>query len=209
MKGRTLLDPAAHEGATVHCSFDDGQPLLLERPLGRGAVLVAALPFDLETSDLPLRPAFLSLLDQVASRAQTRGGPRSIAAGQTFSFPAEETLTVEHLALGATAPRALVPVRVAETQRVHAARIGRYKVRVGEVDELRYAHAAEREVDLRPRLLAPRARDSSLGGEARKLDVSPHVALALLGLLLVELGLRVWALLRHGRGESAGEASSG
>src|SRR5262249_978074 len=51
----------------------------------------------------------------------------------------------------------------------------------------------EREVDLRPRNVAPEARSTSLGDVHAKIDLSPYLAALLLGLFVAELSLRALA----------------
>lgn len=68
------LKPA--EGTTVVAKFADGQPALVERTIGRGAVLMAAFPSDKAWSDLPLRPAFLMLARRMVQHAALGNRPR-------------------------------------------------------------------------------------------------------------------------------------
>ncbi len=62
------------EGAEKKASWNDGQPLVIERLLGRGLLLTVTLPSSVDTSDLALRPAFLrtSRLRSFAGRYPTR-----------------------------------------------------------------------------------------------------------------------------------------
>ena len=68
------LEPAA--GTTVVAAFADGKPALIERTIGRGAVLMAAFPSDKTWSDLPLRPAFLMLTRRMVQHAALGNRPR-------------------------------------------------------------------------------------------------------------------------------------
>lgn len=191
LAGRTLFDEEAQRGATVLCAFDDGSPLLLSRPLGRGQVILSAVSFSLDDGDLPLRPAFLALLDDFVTRAQSRGGSMRIDAGQAFTFPGATTVTGEVLALDGTPPTRLTALMGGSSPRVYAPLVGRYAFDVDAIKQQRVAGVPERELSLRVRALAPRAVDPALGGAARKLDASPYVAFALLGLMVFELLLRV------------------
>lgn len=191
-KGHTQLAPEAMQGADVLCAFDDDAPLLTRRHVGKGLVYVATIPFDLETSELALRPAFLVLLDRFVEIARTGGGAKLIEAGQRFFFAGAEHVEGELLPVGETKP---IPVTISPgpSPRIEAPRMGRYRFVVdGGAPDTRYALAAEREIDLRPRKIAPQAKDPSLGGEARKIDASPYVAMGLLGLLVLELLLRLF-----------------
>lgn len=49
-------------GALVLARFDDGLPLLVERPVGAGRSLLLAAPLDATAGDFPLQPAFLPFL---------------------------------------------------------------------------------------------------------------------------------------------------
>jgi hypothetical protein len=68
------LKPA--EGTTVVAKFADGLPALVERTIGRGAVLMSAFPTDKAWSDLPLRPAFLMLTRRMVQHAALGNRPR-------------------------------------------------------------------------------------------------------------------------------------
>ena len=204
-RGRTSLEPDALEGAETLCLFSDDRPFLIKRPMGRGAVFVSLLPFDLETSDLPLRPAFLALLDRFVEAARGKGSSRDVSAGQAFAFPGAPEVAGDLMTIGSKDPIRLLPNKVAGSVRVDAARIGRYRFVIAGEPDVRFAHVAESELNLSPRLLAPRSKDASLGGEARKLDISAHLALALLGLLVIELAVRA---LSAGRAASEKTAAS-
>jgi hypothetical protein len=58
------LEPA--EGDRVLARFDDGNPALVERVLGKGRVVAFASGFDTLTNDLALQPVFLPLAHQLA-----------------------------------------------------------------------------------------------------------------------------------------------
>jgi hypothetical protein len=68
------LEPVA--GTSVVATFADGKPALVERTIGRGAVLMAAFPSDKTWSDLPLRPAFLMLARRMVQHAALGNRPR-------------------------------------------------------------------------------------------------------------------------------------
>lgn len=63
-------------GAEVVVPFADGQPALVERPIGRGSVLMAAFPCDKAWTDLPLRPAFLMLMRRAVQHVALGNRPR-------------------------------------------------------------------------------------------------------------------------------------
>lgn len=189
---RSTLEHTALEGADVLCAFPDGEPLILRRHLGRGTLFVVTLPFDVDESDLPLRPAFLAMLERFAETARAGGGARRVDVGQSFAFPGHTKVEASFLA------RRGVPVPLTSAERDGVLRVtaplaGRYRVRTSEGEELRIASVAARELDLRPRTLAPSARNPELGGATTRVDASPYVAMLLLGLVALESALRLLA----------------
>jgi hypothetical protein len=59
--------------AQVGLRLADQTPLLLEKPLGKGRVLLFASGFDRLTTDLPLHPQFVAFVDRLASYLSGRG----------------------------------------------------------------------------------------------------------------------------------------
>ncbi|MBL9026916.1 MAG: BatA and WFA domain-containing protein [Myxococcales bacterium] len=192
-KGRVSIDHEAVQGAEVLCAWSDGAPLLLRRRIGRGSVLVSSLPFDLDTSDLPLRPAFLVLLDRFVEHARARGGSRVVEAGEAFVVHGFDKVEASLQPVGSERAETLPAVQKDGTFRVAAPRIGRYSLSLDGSSDVRFAVVPEGEVDLRPRGVAQRAADPSLGGQTRELDASPYVAFALLALLVLELAVRAFS----------------
>jgi hypothetical protein len=191
-KGRITVEHDAVENAEVLCTFSDGEPLLLRRTLGRGAIYVTTLPFDLETSDLPVRPAFLTLLDRFSDSARMRGGPRIVEAGQPLAVPGATKLEARFVSGLGAGPTDVAIERGPDAMRVPTQRIGRYMLTLEGSTDARVALAPASEVDLRPRSVVPSALDASLGGKTDQLDAAPYVALGLLGLLVAEIALRLW-----------------
>lgn len=189
-RGRALIDAAATQDTTTLARWSDGPPLLFRRPLGRGAVLVTTLPLSTDESDLALRPAFVSLLDRLIDATRARGGARRIDAGEAWVFDGFSLITV-HRAATTNEPALAIPL-VDERGRVRATPglAGTYDLMLDGDSATRVVAIPEREIDLRPRRLLPEAHAASLGGLAESIDVSPHVALSLLGLLAIELLLR-------------------
>src|SRR6185437_8778965 len=74
----SAVDPGS---ARVAARLADGTPLLMDRQMGEGHVLLLASGFDNATNDLPLNPAFVAFVDE-ASRylagAERMGGPRTV-----------------------------------------------------------------------------------------------------------------------------------
>lgn len=205
VKGRASLDASASEGAEVLARWQDGAPFLLRRPMGRGSALVLTLPFDTEQSDLALRPAFLAIVDRFVSTARARGGARRIDAGQSWTFDGFQRVRVRRL--GAAGASAEVPVLDTDGRpRAAPALAGTYEIDLGDEKVTRVAAVPEREIDFRPRPVSPSAASEVFGGVAPSMDVSPWVAVALLGLLAVEMALRVARRARAQPSDAPGPA---
>ncbi|MFH1497596.1 MAG: hypothetical protein ABII82_07195, partial [Verrucomicrobiota bacterium] len=93
--------PGAGPAQTV-LRLGDGDPLFVARTLDRGRVLQSAMPADADASDLPLRPAFVPLVQRGLSWLTGDAAPVSLSPGDTFVLRTDPAL------LGATV-RALAP----------------------------------------------------------------------------------------------------
>lgn len=78
---------AQKEGEPL-ASWDDGQPLVYERLLGRGLALTVTLPASVDESDLSLRPAFLELLDYAITESAFRKGAQATKVGERWVIDA-------------------------------------------------------------------------------------------------------------------------
>lgn len=205
-RGRARLDSALPAGAKVVARWDDGQPFLVERQLGRGLALTVALPTSPDESDLALRPGFLALLEHVVEQAERRTGPKRSVAGTPWSFPAasksevegpEGPLKSEASGGGAEAQRSFVPELV-----------GRYRVSLDGQSERRVVTLDETELTTAPR--EPDKTDERVvtGGVDNQVDVSSEVALVLLALLVLELGLRAAHRLKPKRARRRGDVKA-
>lgn len=188
-RGRATVDlPLLGDSARVVVRWKDDAPWLIERNVGRGFVFVITVPTSADTSDLPLRPAFLTLLEKFMEAARARNGANRTIVGEAWAFEGAKSLEV-------TGPDK-VRLKVTDDttgKLVVPDRIGPYEIVLDGQKVLRLAAPAEREVDLRPRSVTPQTLATSLGDVRAQIDVSPHIAVTLLGLLVAELGLRVWA----------------
>jgi len=146
--------------------------------------MLIGLPFSPSWSDLPLRPAFLSLLWRLSEAARARAGSHRVEVGQSWLF---EDATVEVRSKVGPYP----VTRWQDKVRVTPERAGRYDIRRQEDVEVRYATIASREVDLRTRRASDLSRDQGWGATSTTVDISRWVALVLLGLVAVELVVRV------------------
>ena len=91
----TREQTAAAESAAVLVRLDNGAPLLLEKRYGDGLVLQFTTACDAEWSDLPQRPVFVPLMQQVIIGMATGvEPPRNITAGE----PAVAVVTVDAVA---------------------------------------------------------------------------------------------------------------
>jgi hypothetical protein len=183
--------------------WKDGAPLFARRTLGDGEAWVSTLPFSVGESDLPLRPAFLSLLDAWTTVARQRAAPRRGDVGTTWSFATARPTKV-------TGPDGDVPLASAVDTggstgaHLVPANVGAYRIAFGDRIEVRVAAPVESELDLRPRAIASAEAQGKSGGAHAEVDISWIVALVLLALLAAELGLRV--LPRHAGREAPRDA---
>jgi hypothetical protein len=155
--------------------------------MGRGEAWIVTLPFSVEASDLPLRPAFLSLLDAWVRSARERIAPKRSDVGTTWRFPGAHHVEVQ-------GPGGSVPVTWEEgVARAAPPLVGTYRVDVDGKTEVRVGAPDARELDLRPRATAAATEGGAMGERRAAVDVSGQVALALLGLVALEMALRVWS----------------
>lgn len=83
--GYRRLAPAAD--ARVLARFDDGQPALVERPIGPGRLLVWTSSFDLVWNDLALKPVFLPFVHQIVRTLATfQDRPAALTVGQVAAL---------------------------------------------------------------------------------------------------------------------------
>jgi hypothetical protein len=209
-RGRAVLDSTAIEGADVLARWSDGAPFMIRRSMGRGAVMAMALPLSVEESDVVLRPAFLALLDRIVSMARAKGGARRIDAGEAWSFDGWKQVQVERVSYEGPGDRTPVPVSQEDGRpRAVPSLAGLYELTLEGERTTRVVAVPEREIDLRPRRVHSSAQAESLGGVSAAVDISPYVALALLGLLAIELLLRTAGHRAGASPEPGGEPAGG
>ncbi len=193
-KGRVSLVVEDASSFEPVIKWADGMPLVGRRTRGRGEVWITTLPFSVEASDLPLRPAFLSLLDAIVADAKERSAPMRGDVGAPWAFAGAHQVEAEGPAGRVSAVRDEGALRLVPTL------LGPYRLSVDGSKELRVAAPVAREIDLRARKVAASATSSSLGGGVSVVDVSWTIALALLGLVAAEIVVRA---LTRPRGEVA------
>lgn len=200
--GRARLDTALLPGATIAGRWGDGKVLVARQERGRGLLFSVGLPVSADVSELPLRPGFLALLDQMVSEALRRRGPRASEAGTEWWFPGSGSLQVS----GQNGP---LPLREADAQRVATPEVtGRYQISLNGKRETRFITLAEAEVMAAPKAELPAAWRGTQQGSAPQTDASPELGWLLLALLALELGARATRLLRERRAQGAIQPSS-
>jgi len=86
----------ATNGGAVIARLDDGAPLLVERPLGAGRVLMWALSMDANWTDAPFHPLWVPLLHQLARRSIAGKEMRSwFTAPHVLDLSREGSVVVE------------------------------------------------------------------------------------------------------------------
>lgn len=74
---------AAEAGLTVVAKLDTGDPFLVEKKLGEGRVIQGAVPCDADWSNLPMRPFYLPLMQQLVTYLASRVyPPRNVEVGR-------------------------------------------------------------------------------------------------------------------------------
>jgi von Willebrand factor type A domain/Aerotolerance regulator N-terminal len=190
-EGRISFEPIATTGADVLVRWSDGAPLLWRKSMGRGAVFALALPLSTEESDFVLRPAFLALLERFVGTARARGGARLVDVGDSFTFDGYKDVAVDYVPTrSGESPIKMEVVEQAGRRLLVTGLAGRYVAHTDGEQSMRIATIPEREINLRPRKIAETARAETQGGVQPALDVSPYVALGLIGLFALELILR-------------------
>jgi len=146
------VDPA---GARVAASLYNGTPLVLERRVGEGHVLLFTSGFDGVTNDLPLQPVFVAFVDKAAKYLSGSGELSGAKIVDSFvqlrSSPAtsDKAATVEVIDPEGTRPLSLNEARTAQTLRL--ARAGFYQIRFANGrDAMVGVNPDRRESDLTP-----------------------------------------------------------
>jgi hypothetical protein len=192
---RALLAPEDAAAFEAILKWTDGALLVARRAAGRGETWIVTLPFSVDASELPLRPAFLALLDAWVRMAREHAAPRRSDVGTVWKFLGARRV-------GVRGPRGpIAESREDGVPRVTPAVLGAYEIVVDGKTELRVAAPDPREIDLRPRAVTA-AHGERLGERRAVVDISAQVALALLALMTIEMVLR---LASKGR---AGEAAT-
>ena len=185
-------------GGRILATFNDGQPFLTKRELGRGALFTVALPTSVEHGNFPLRPAFLALLDYFLAEARTRRGAAQSVAGSEWTFPLGASVLIE----GPGGPLAVREAARASGNAQKAATpalAGRYAVRVDERSEERVVTVDASEITALPRKPPENAAQERASAHPGSVDASPELGFVALALVALELGLRIFRRLTRER----------
>lgn len=159
--------PAAED--RVLASLENGGPLLLERPLGDGRVLLLTSSLDREWNDLPVQPVFVPLIAGLANH---------MLGGAGFSNEAALGSTLALRAVGMQGGQIFDPAGEAAlglrgTADVLLDQIGFYEIAGGGSTELVAVNFDARESDLRAVDAATIERWQALGNAGAAADAGP------------------------------------
>jgi Aerotolerance regulator N-terminal/von Willebrand factor type A domain len=140
------------EGARVAVRLQDGTPLVLEKPLGEGRVVLFASGFDNLTNDLPLHPAFVAFSERISrylSGTGAQSGPRRVDEAIALRRAKEQAIGVEVIDPSGARPLSLQ--ESVSAQSFELSRAGFYELRVASGRrELVAVNVDRRESDLTP-----------------------------------------------------------
>jgi hypothetical protein len=175
------------QGMRVSVRLQDGTPLVLEKPVGEGRVVLFASGFDNLTNDLPLHPIFVAFSERVIrylSGADAHTGPHLVDETIALRNAKEQAVGVE--VVDPTGARPLSLQESVATQSYELSHAGFYEVRVASGRrDLVAVNVDRRESDLAPldqdTLALWRGSSSSApaaAGQARVTVTQPAAAVA-------------------------------
>ncbi len=218
-----LLPVDVLEGDRVLIAMEDGRPLLIERSLGEGRILLLTTSLDNTWNDLPVHPVFVSFIAEIArylsgeqtlNRQQIAGSnlPLSVTGGASGQVVDPEGRTILSLA------------DTLRAQEVRLRQLGFYQVYTPGKETLVAVNADPRESDLEPitaeqisrwQQAAVVAPQEAVSAEQTQVTPPPielwRYLLMLLALVVVAeslLGNRYLNGHLHGLESDAGRASS-
>jgi hypothetical protein len=134
----------------VAVRLTDQTPLLLEKKVGEGRVLLFASGFDNLTNDFPLHPVFIPFIDQTArylSGMETRAGSRVVDSFLELRTAREQSVGVEVVDPDGKRPLSLK--EAAAAQSFQLSRAGFYQLRLANGrEDMVGVNADRRESDL-------------------------------------------------------------
>lgn len=203
---RVRLETALVNGVQVRARWDDGAPFLLQRQLGRGLLIATGLSSSADESDFALRPAFLSFLHHLVAVAREQSGQRRGIPGLPFRFPSSS-----HVRVTGPDDVPLVPLNDGAHERAQwlftPELAGRYRVQGSDADGERIVAFDANELRAVPHPPDAAVALPNRASGNQKLDVSPEVARAVLALMALELGARLFRAFRR-RAHDFGEKSA-
>jgi hypothetical protein len=140
----------ARPGEPVLARFADGSPLLLEKRVGEGRILIFASTLDNSTNDFPLHASFLPFVAQTAAYlAATQSDPSSVVVGTPVELRKTNTQNTAADVIGPDGRHLLSLSDASRAMSYNVEREGFYDVqRAGRQRVLIAVHADRRESDL-------------------------------------------------------------
>jgi len=172
------VDP---QHARVAARLSDGTPLLLDKRMGEGHILLLTSGLENLTNDLPLHPVFVAFVDKMArylSGSDALSGSRlvdSFVQLRSATEPKGEVASVEVIDLDGQRPLSLAEARTAQTFRLQ--RAGFYQIRfANERDAIIGVNPDRRESDLEP--IAPDVQQLWSGSKSGASKQADGIAVA-------------------------------
>jgi len=172
------VDP---QHARVAARLSDGTPLLLDRRMGEGHILLLTSGLENLTNDLPLHPVFVAFVDKMArylSGSDALSGSRlvdSFVQLRSATEPKGEVASVEVIDLDGQRPLSLAEARTAQTFRLQ--RAGFYQIRFANGrDAIIGVNPDRRESDLEP--IAPDVQQLWSGSKSGAPKQADKIAVA-------------------------------
>lgn len=191
---RQYLRLALSGNQTVQLKTGDGDPVLAEQAVGRGRVLVSALPFDPQWSDLPLTASFLPMVQEIARTAVPAGyGITRIDCGQPV--PEFRDLLGRPTGDPTQVPTTAEPGVFTVGDRPLEVNVSR---RESSAERLNPFDLSQRLVSAEPAAAAAVAQRRDPGSEP--LSLWPVAAALAAALFLMEMGWTLWTDYREIRG---------
>jgi len=138
--------------ARVAARLSDGSPLLLDRQVGTGRVLVFASTFDNVANDFPLHTSFVPFVEQTARYlGRLEGGPASLAVGAYVELRDAKAAGAAAEVIGPKGERLLSLEEGTRAENIQLNQAGFYEIhRPNGPDETVAANTDRRESDLSP-----------------------------------------------------------
>ncbi|HHT9120722.1 MAG TPA: BatA domain-containing protein [Candidatus Hypogeohydataceae bacterium YC41] len=96
-----LIEPQTAGKVSTILSYSNGAPALLEMPCGKGRAMLFTSTFDRDWTDLPVKPIFLPLVQQICRYLTdnlVEMGPGEVMVGQEWEMPLpQEDISIEVL----------------------------------------------------------------------------------------------------------------